>query len=88
MKEIQLHSLLVTKDSYLVVFDTVIEDMPDDFSPECPCGKGNNPKTAVDENPKKLSRDWICESARYRYSYNFSWMGRPIIHYLKNMITM
>ena len=47
LKELELYSPLVTKDSYLVVFDTVIEDMPKDFFPDRPWGKGNNPKTAV-----------------------------------------
>ena len=47
LKELQLYSPLVTKDSYLVVFDTIIEDMPDDFFPDRPWDKGNNPKTAV-----------------------------------------
>jgi cephalosporin hydroxylase len=49
LAELDLYSPLVTKDSYLVVFDTVIEDMPDDFFPDRPWGKGNNPKTAVQE---------------------------------------
>ena len=40
---------MVTKDSYLVVFDTIIEDMPEDFFPDRPWGKGDNPKTAVHE---------------------------------------
>lgn len=47
LKEIELYSPLVTKNSYLVVFDTVIEDMPKDSFPDRPWGKGNNPKTAV-----------------------------------------
>ncbi len=47
LKELELYSLLVTKESYLVVFDTVVEDMPEDFFPDRPWGKGNNPKTAV-----------------------------------------
>ena len=47
LKELQLYSPLVTKGSYLVVFDTAIEDMPEDFFPDRPWGKGNNPKTAV-----------------------------------------
>ena len=33
----------------MVVFDTVIEDMPADFFPDRPWGKGDNPKTAVRE---------------------------------------
>lgn len=48
-KELELYSPLVTKGSYLVVFDTVVEDMPADAFPNRPWGKGNNPKTAVME---------------------------------------
>ena len=47
LRELQLYSPLVTKGSYLVVFDTIIEDMPEDFFLDRPWGKGNNPKTAV-----------------------------------------
>lgn len=47
LQELELYSPLVTKDSYLVVFDTLIEDMPEDFFPDRPWGRGNNPKTAV-----------------------------------------
>jgi cephalosporin hydroxylase len=47
LQELNLYSPLVTKDSYLVVFDTIIEDMPKDSFPNRPWGKGNNPKTAV-----------------------------------------
>ncbi len=47
LKELELYSPLVTKESYLVVFDTVVEDMPENFFPDRPWGKGNNPKTAV-----------------------------------------
>ncbi len=48
-KELEIYSPLVTKGSYLVVFDTVIEDMPEGSFPDRPWGKGNNPKTAVCE---------------------------------------
>lgn len=54
--ELQLYSPLVRKGSYLVVFDTIIEDMPDDFFPDRPWGKGNNPKTAVREFLKDNNR--------------------------------
>jgi cephalosporin hydroxylase len=47
--ELNAYSSLVTKGSYLVVFDTVIEDMPMDFFQDRPWGRGNNPKTAVRE---------------------------------------
>lgn len=56
LKEVELYSALVTKGSYLVVFDTIIEDMPEDFFPNRPWGKGNNPKTAVREFLKTNDR--------------------------------
>lgn len=49
LKELELYCPFVTKGSYLVAFDTVIEDMPEGFFPDRPWGKGNNPKTAVRE---------------------------------------
>ena len=49
LRELELYSPLVTKGSYLVVFDTIIEDMPDAFFPDRLWGRGNNPKTAVQE---------------------------------------
>jgi cephalosporin hydroxylase len=54
LNELELYSPFVTKNSYLVVFDTLVEDMPDDLQPtDRPWGKGNNPKTAVCEWIKK-----------------------------------
>ena len=47
LKELKLYSQFVSKDSYLVVFDTAIEDMADKLFKNRPWGKGNNPKTAV-----------------------------------------
>lgn len=55
-RELQLYSPLVTLGSYLVVFDTLIEDMPDDLFADRPWGKGNNPKTAVWEFLKTTDR--------------------------------
>jgi cephalosporin hydroxylase len=46
-QELELYAPLVTKGSYLIVFDTVVEHMPDRFFPDRPWGRGNNPKTAV-----------------------------------------
>jgi cephalosporin hydroxylase len=56
LRELELYAPLVTRGSYLVVFDTVIEDMPDDFFADRAWGKGNNPRTAVREFLKTTSR--------------------------------
>ena len=47
LKELIAYAPLVSKDSYCVVFDTLIEDMPADSYPDRPWGLGDNPKTAV-----------------------------------------
>lgn len=47
LRELQLYSPLVHKDGYVVVFDTSIEDMPEDFYPDRPWSPGNSPRTAV-----------------------------------------
>lgn len=56
LKELELYSKFVTKGSYLIVFDTIIEDMPDDFFENRPWGKDNNPKMAVREFLKNNDR--------------------------------
>lgn len=50
LAELNAYAPLVSKDSYCVVFDTAVEDLPDDYDwgPRS-WGKGNNPKTAVHE---------------------------------------
>ena len=62
LTELNCYSPLVTKDSYLVVMDTVVDDMPDDFFSNRPWGKGNNPKTAVREFLKTNDRFTIDKS--------------------------
>lgn len=56
LQELRLYSPLVKSGSYLVVFDTLIEDMPADGFPDRPWGKGNNPKTAVRAFLKETDR--------------------------------
>lgn len=56
LRELQLYAPLVTKGSYLVVFDTIIEDMPAGYFSGRPWDKGNNPKTAVWEFLKTTDR--------------------------------
>ncbi|MBA3867851.1 MAG: cephalosporin hydroxylase family protein [Anaerolineae bacterium] len=56
LQELELYSPLVTQGSYVVVFDTLIEDIPDEFFDDRPWGKGNNPKTAAQEFLKTNDR--------------------------------
>lgn len=47
LAELKAYAPLVNLGSYCVVFDTIIEDMPEDMFPDRPWRIGNNPKTAV-----------------------------------------
>ena len=57
LEELRLYSPLVGKGSYLIAFDTAIDDVPGDAFPDRPWGKGNNPKTAV--------REFLRENPRF-----------------------
>jgi cephalosporin hydroxylase len=54
LAELEAYAPLTGKSSYCVVFDTIVEDMPEDMFPDRPWGKGNNPKTAVWEYLRRL----------------------------------
>lgn len=49
LAELKAYAPLVNPGSYCVVFDTLIEDMPEGMSNDRPWDVGNNPKTAVME---------------------------------------
>jgi cephalosporin hydroxylase len=36
----------------------------------------------------RRSVEWIKDTAPHKYSYNFSWMGRPIIQYPQDIVAM
>ncbi len=58
LEELRLYSPFVSKGSYLVVFDTVIEDMPVQAFGDRPWRPGNSPKSAVFE--------FLRENRRFR----------------------
>jgi cephalosporin hydroxylase len=65
LAELQAYAPLVAVDSYCVVMDTVIEDLPEDAFPDRPWGKGDNPRTAVHEYLRgndAFAIDEACES--------------------------
>lgn len=50
LEELRAYAPLVSKDSYIVVFDTIVENLPVNYIPGMtrPWGVGDNPMTAVD----------------------------------------
>ena len=56
LEELAAYAPLVSKGSYLIVFDTIIQNMPKEFTKNRPWGKNNNPKTAVEQFLKKNKR--------------------------------
>lgn len=49
LEELKSYAPLVTKGSYCVVFDTIVDDLPKEMFRDRPWGPGDNPKTAVRE---------------------------------------
>lgn len=47
LKELELYAGLVSRGSYCIVFDTIVEDLPASAFPDRPWAPGNSPKTAV-----------------------------------------
>ena len=41
-----------------------------------------------DEAVQALSRTWIKETTPHRYTYNFTWLGRPIIQFPQDMVAV
>ena len=57
LAELRLYAPLVTVGSYLVVFDTIIDAMPEEFSANRPWAPGNNAGTAL--------RQFLSETDRF-----------------------
>ena len=65
LAELEAYAELSSLNSYCVVFDTVVDDMPKEMFPDRPWGPGNNPKTAVREylkNNKSFEIDKTMDS--------------------------
>lgn len=66
LAELEAYAPLVSLNSYCVVFDTVVEEMPSNFFSDRPWGRGNNPKTAVLEFLKSTSEFAIDKSIDHK----------------------
>jgi cephalosporin hydroxylase len=64
LRELELYSPLIRPGGYLIVLDTGIDYLPDGYFPDRPWGKGNNPKTAVDEFLQRTDRFIVDEEMR------------------------
>jgi len=57
LAELEAYAPFTSANSYCVVWDTGVEDLPASFITDRPWGKGNNPKTAVWEYLERLKSE-------------------------------
>ncbi len=57
LAELEIYAPLTSLGSYCLVFDTIVEDLPDDTFPDRHWGKGNSPKSAIWEYQRILDED-------------------------------
>jgi cephalosporin hydroxylase len=69
LAELTAYGPLVTLESYCVVFDTVIEQLPDGTYPDRPWAPGNSPMTAVQRFLARLEADDVvaADGERLRF---------------------
>lgn len=66
LAELEVYAPLTSVGSYCVVWDTGIEDLPENFCTDRPWGKGNNPRTAVYEYLKSTDRFEIDKTIEHK----------------------
>ncbi len=66
LAELDAYAQLASVGSYCIVFDTLIEDMPENIFADRPWGKGDNPKTAVWSFLKRHTEFEIDKSIQYK----------------------
>jgi cephalosporin hydroxylase len=65
-RELELYSPLVHTGNYLIVMDTVVDDLPAELFPDRPWGPGDNPRTAVHAFLKNNDRFRVDEEIENR----------------------
>ena len=48
--------------------------------------KNDIEKMGMDVDLRKKSLEWMLHADKYKYTYNYSWMGRPIVKYPNDML--
>lgn len=81
LAELEAYAPLVSVGSYCVVFDTIVEDLPDAMFPDRLWGKGDNPKTAVWEYLRQLrdSGRKAADGARLNFEIDDSIQDKLLI---------
>ena len=59
LAELEAYAPLVSKGSYCLAYDTIIEDLPEGIFPDRPWTHGNNSKTAVHSYLNKLKKETV-----------------------------
>jgi len=75
LSELKLYSTFVSKNSYLVVFDTIIDNLPKELLNNRPWGVKNNPKTAIKEFLKTNQRFRVDKSLEKKLLFTAAPMG-------------
>lgn len=66
LAELRLYSQLVTPGSYLIAFDTIVDQMPPEFSANRPWKPGDSPATAVAQFLKENDRFVVDEEVDHK----------------------
>jgi cephalosporin hydroxylase len=61
------------------------EAMHRSFRAEC---EQNAQRAGQDGALRHKTVDWVGDTCRYKYSYNFTWLDRPIIQYPQDMVAI
>lgn len=75
LRELELYSPFVTNGCYMVVMDTIIENLPIDSFPDRPWNVGNNPYTAVKQFLKDNDRFQVDEQIHSKLAITVAFEG-------------
>ena len=67
--ELEIYAKLVTKNSYCIVFDTIIEDLPKVYGKNRSWGKNDNPKSALKKYLKKINQKSFFDLKKQKINF-------------------